>query len=136
MGRILLGLLLSFVLMWILACEFFITFGLWFAPGWANGWPAPLSIHVVWPSGMALIAFIILVTLGCGLGTILYLVLASDAHKSDSLERYYRRGLLTWSVVAFCAAALTWWSMHAAAWEMWPQGYPPPEQALTPRSGR
>jgi hypothetical protein len=30
-------------------------FGLWFAPGWANGWP--LDRRIVWPSGLAVFAF-------------------------------------------------------------------------------
>lgn len=31
-------------------------FGLWFAPGWANGWP--IHRNVVWPAGLACFAFV------------------------------------------------------------------------------
>jgi hypothetical protein len=31
------------------------AFGLWFAPGWANGWP--IDRKIVWPAGMACFAF-------------------------------------------------------------------------------
>src|SRR5262245_46746453 len=32
-------------------------FGLWFAPGWANGWPFGLHRNLVWPLGLACLVF-------------------------------------------------------------------------------
>jgi hypothetical protein len=41
----------------LIACGF-VGFGLWFAPGWANGWPFGLHINVVWPLGLAALVFV------------------------------------------------------------------------------
>jgi hypothetical protein len=43
-------------------------FGLWFAPGWANGWPFGLHRNVVWPLGMSVVAFAAVLALGVGVG--------------------------------------------------------------------
>ena len=70
--RILLILLLNGA---ILCCSGFIAFGLWFAPGWANGWP--VHRNVVWPVGMACIVFVGVILFMLGLGGMAR-VLASD----------------------------------------------------------
>lgn len=42
----------------------FAGFGLWFAPGWANGWP--LHRNVVWPAGLTGVAFATVLALAAG----------------------------------------------------------------------
>jgi hypothetical protein len=46
----------------------FIAFGLWFAPGWANGWPFGLHRNVVWPAGLAVLSFAIILIAWAGVG--------------------------------------------------------------------
>src|SRR5436305_8922253 len=54
-----------------LAAEAIGGFGPFFNPGWANGWPGRLSIHVVWPAGMAAGAGVMLMTAAVAGGALL-----------------------------------------------------------------
>src|SRR5689334_15201857 len=46
----------------------FVACGLWFAPGWANGWPLGLPRSAVWPAGLALVSFAAVLVAGGGAG--------------------------------------------------------------------
>jgi hypothetical protein len=46
-------------------------FGLWFAPGWANGWPFGLHRNVVWPAGLACVVFLTVMAVAANLVTAL-----------------------------------------------------------------
>jgi hypothetical protein len=110
-----------------LACvgEIWFGFGLWFAPGWANGWPGGLSIHTVWSGGMAALLFLMLLTLAVGAGAVIGSLCTTS-------ERVPRRGLLLYAAWLAAGAALalmlSCWAfkaIYASTLAMWPNGYNP-----------
>lgn len=111
-----------------LAGEAFAGFGLWFAPGWANGWPGGLSFHAVWSVGMAGVVFLLIVTTAVAVGATLFAV-------SDRAEAN-RRALLIWLIVAAISALLaSWWTYracYAMTLQMFPNGYNPRPVAVPP----
>src|SRR5690349_5305033 len=44
-------------------------FGLWFSPGWANGWPGGLHRNLVWPAGLAFATFSLVLVACAGIGS-------------------------------------------------------------------
>lgn len=57
----------------VLALETWLGISLWFAPGWANGWPLPM--HTVWSCGMSVVVSVMLMTLTVGIGAAICSVL-------------------------------------------------------------
>lgn len=105
--------------------EAFLSFGLAFSPGWANGWPNGLSIHSVWSTGMTILFVLFLCTAAVGLGAILC---AGLARSGVSLLRC-RASYLGWLVAS---GVFAWWAGHwaydvvyASTLTMWPNGYNP-----------
>jgi|GEM_PF-5584778 len=108
-----------------LACEAFFGFGLAFNPGWANGWPFGLTIHMVWPAGMSLLFFLLAMTAAVDLGAI---VGATCSRNGVGLHRG-RAAFITWligsGVVAMFASVWILKVISAQALEEWPNGYGP-----------
>jgi hypothetical protein len=46
----------------------FMMFGLWFSPGWANAWPGGLHRNIVWPVGLAVMSFTLVLVICAGVG--------------------------------------------------------------------
>jgi hypothetical protein len=85
----------------------FLAFQLFFAPGWANGWPFGFRQADVWPSGLAVMAFAItLIGLG-GVG------IAAGVERGHPVRRWPPTG---WYVLLglICLPAAA-----AAAWEVY-----------------
>jgi hypothetical protein len=87
---------------------------LWFAPGWANGWPG-LPQQVVWPVGVTLVTFLFAASL----------VVACGA----AFRSLFRGRAADWAFVAWCASGVVlgvigcWWLyevLHSGAVELWP----------------
>jgi hypothetical protein len=79
-----------------------VVFGLWFAPGWANGWP--LHQNVVWPTGMACAVFGVMLLLATWLGTIASLPLSDPEWPFGKPSRtYIRASLLVSGAIAIVA---------------------------------
>jgi len=97
------------------------AFGLWFAPGWANGW-AFAPIHVVWPIGMSLLAFVLFETASAALRPALVLMMQASMPWSLRACRLWLGGSLL--VGALLAVAL-FFGLHTSAHEIWPRGYNP-----------
>ena len=47
--------------------EGYLAFGLFFSPGWANGWPIGMDRDTIWLSGLTLMAFVLIVTFSVGI---------------------------------------------------------------------
>lgn len=100
-----------------------VGFGLAFSPGWANGWPGGLSVHVVWAAGMSLLVGLVAWTLAVALG----LAIAAIGSRRGLNRRVVLVGLLAWLVLAmvpaWLAGAWAYGRVYASALEMWPGGY-------------
>src|SRR4051794_5471702 len=104
----------------VFLAELFVGFGLWFNPGWANGWPGGLSIHVVLPTGLAAHTAVTLMTAAVGLA----------AAGLALFNRPSNRGVLVFFLVVMLAGTLfvsgtMFFKLRAQAVAMWPQGYNP-----------
>lgn len=103
--------------------ELYVGFSLWFAPGWANGWPG-LSMHAVWSAGMSFVLATFLITVAIGVGGVVGLTLGL---RGIGL----RYGLIAYSAWLLSAGTLIWFigmsvyrDMYTDALQMWPNGYP------------
>jgi hypothetical protein len=125
--RLLFGLLLLASVAFLLLGELSIGFGLWFAPGWANGWPGGLSIYFVWPAGMTLILFAILMTIGFGVvGSTCIALSASSGSPSTKrdFEGSFAIWMVIWLTVVSVICACAYFVFYLSALDMWPNGYP------------
>lgn len=91
----------------------YLAFGLWFAPGWANGWPL-LSPYFVWSAGLGLLAGVWLFAIATGNGLLFAWAFGpSQDEESHDADRW----LVRWLVAAgLAAAAVGVWvgvSLHA-----------------------
>jgi hypothetical protein len=105
-------------------CELCFGFSLWFAPGWANGWPFGLTIHVVWSVGMALLLFLVLVTTAAGLGAAVGWVGSQHVVGLRHGRKVYVAWLFLAAAAALALALETYQRTHATTLRMWPNGYP------------
>lgn len=107
----------------LLPIEAFFGFGLWFAPGWANGWPGGLRIHLVWPAGMAVVVTAMFLTAAAGAGAALMATTQPPPSWPPG-----RQAVCLGCLIGF-AGTLVWFLLFGyfrfAALEMWPNGYNP-----------
>src|SRR4051794_17453738 len=66
--------LLLFLACLALPAEAVVNFPFFFAPGWANGWPGGLTIYQVWSTWLSITLFVMLMTFGLGLGSLISLL--------------------------------------------------------------
>src|SRR5262245_46670828 len=89
--------------------EAYVGFALWFAPGWANGWPFGLRRQVVWPCGLAVMLFLLLMTLAVAAGAVVGLSLQGEG----AGRQVHRRVAIGWLVLsAVVALAICTWAGH------------------------
>jgi len=102
-------------------------FGFWlaFTPGWANGWPLGLSIHHVWPAGMSVLLFLLLMMAAATVGAVVGAVCSRWGVGLRRGRAIYAGWLVGSGVVALVASFWAFRVNHAAALEMWPNGYNP-----------
>ena len=103
--------------------EVFFGFGLFFAPGWANGWPGGLTIHRVWSAFMTTYLFVLMMTVGIGAGGLIGLLLRLVlGNRRTTLVFYF--WLLICSVFTVLTCINVYPEIYASTLEMWPNGYP------------
>lgn len=108
-----------------LACEVFFGFGFAFNPGWANDWPFGLTIHTVWPAGLSLLFFLLVITAAVDLGAI---VGATCSQSGIGLRRgwaAFTAWLIGSGIVALLACVWVLKGLSAQALAEWPNGYGP-----------
>lgn len=108
----------------VFVCSACFGFQLFFAPGWANGWPFGLTVHSIWSVGIAFIVFALLMALAIGVGAFVGLLLSLRGIGSRLVRSVY----ITWLLIAATSIMLvSMWiyqGAHASALHMWPNGYP------------
>jgi hypothetical protein len=102
--------------------ELWITFGLWFAPGWANS--RGLTIQWVWPAGLTVCLCLLMITFGTGVGAALgfAMSLSRQKHHAGSVVVVWR---IFWAALKVLSCVLVYRDLHASAVEMFPNGYNP-----------
>jgi hypothetical protein len=103
-----------------LPLEAFVAFGLWFAPGWANGWGIPQ--REVWPVGLTGIAFVILFTAVVAGGALVSLCVESSRERTQKYPSWMPFVIWLWLGGAIAAAAVCplYAVLRASAAEVWP----------------
>jgi hypothetical protein len=102
--------------------ELFVTFGLGFAPGWAN-WGGR-SIQWVWPVGMTTCLFVLMVTFGIGVAGLIGSALGFS--RQGRLARPVVVGwLASWAALTALSCVLAYLNLHGEAVQMFPSGYNP-----------
>ena len=93
------------------------TFGLWFAPGWSNGWGLPQN--VVWPTGLGIFVFLGMV----GFGVVMGMMVRSLKGQNKELvlpTGKPRIWLMAWTIVSAIIGILVFASMREPARVLWP----------------
>lgn len=112
------------VLTWSLSAllvEFWLSCSLWFAPGWANGSPFGLSKHVIWPAGMAGLAFVTLMTLAAAAGALVCALLPESHVRTRLVRTVYIGWLIGYALLAAVVCALIFFVVfQASAQKTWP----------------
>jgi hypothetical protein len=98
---------------WLIACGF-LGFGLWFAPGWANGWPFGLHRNVVWPLGLAVLVF------GAVLGAIVGVGPPRPEETETAPSPSSRIDRIGGVIVAGVAAVIAFVAFRSQAVAIWP----------------
>jgi hypothetical protein len=107
----------------MLGAELQVGVQLWFAPGWANGWPGGLSIHRVWSTGMTVIFFVIQMTIGIGLGALIGLFLCRSSPGRRFAGWVFGVWLFTCIALTVLTCAWAYREIYASTLAMWPNGY-------------
>ena len=97
---------------WLIACSG-IGLGLWFAPGWANGWPLGLHRNLVWPLGLSVLAFFAVIGAIVGVGP----VRVEEAEANTSVSRVTR---IAGVIGAGIVAGLVFLVFRSQAIAIWP----------------
>ena len=107
-----------------LGTEVAFSFPLFFAPGWANGWPGGLTIHQVWSTWLTATLLVMLMTSGIAIGSLICLLFSGLSGR----QRYARVTLVVWIglwvVLSAVACLRIFPEVYASARQMWPNGYP------------
>jgi hypothetical protein len=98
----------------VVPAAFCTGFGLWFAPGWANGWPLGLPRNVVWPAGLAVVAASAVALVGLGVG------LAAREEQDVPRPAWLRRCLVDTCLAAVVAGAIVYAMFRPQALALWP----------------
>ncbi len=67
-----------------LPCEAFFGFGLFFAPGWAKGWPIDVDWSTIWFTGLFLLLLAMMVTFVVGVAAAVLLLRDSGDEESEA----------------------------------------------------
>ena len=104
--------------------EAVVSFPFFFAPGWANGWPGGLTIYQVWSTWLIVVLFLMLMTVGVGVGSFVSLL----ANVFPAVRRHSGSvfGILmaVWSILSVATCSFAFMEIYASTLEMWPNGYP------------
>ncbi len=112
-----LGAVAGLVVEGLMAVPFF------FAPGWANGWPGGLTIHVVWSAFMTAVLAVMALTVGVGTGAFAGLLLY-DGPGGRRAQRLFLVWVAVWAFLVVIGCPWLYREFYGSTLEMWPNGYP------------
>jgi hypothetical protein len=100
------------------------TFGFFFAPGWANGWPGGLTIYQVWSAWLTVTFFVMLITVGVGVGCLISLLACVFPVARRHSGYVFGTWMVLWAVLSVATSSWAYAKIYASTLEMWPNGYP------------
>jgi hypothetical protein len=103
--------------------ELAVRFGLWFSPGWANF--GGTSIQVIWPIGLSVLFFLILMTAAVGIGAAAVAIDTWRRHEHSSRLLGFAMWLAAATVLALMATATYYADLRSSAMTLFPNGYNP-----------
>lgn len=104
--------------------EAILSFGFFFAPGWANGWPGGLTIYQVWSTWLTLVLFAMLMTFGLGVVSLACILLCLVPTGQRCAGMALAIGMAIWAVISAVICSHAFSVIYASTFEMWPNGYP------------
>ena len=118
----------NFRLLFLLAClalaaETVVGFPLFFAPGWANGWPGGLSIYRVWSTWLSITIFVMLMTIGLGAGSVIGLLAWLFPPVRRQTGKVLAAWMVIWAVLCVATCLSAYKEIYASTLDMWPNGY-------------
>jgi hypothetical protein len=107
-----------------LGAEILSGFPFFFAPGWANDWPGGLTIYRVWSTWLTATLFIMLMTSGIAIGSVICLPISAlpGGRRYAGITLVVWIGL--WSLLSVVVCLKAFPEVYASTLEMWPNGYP------------
>jgi len=100
------------------------SFPFYFAPGWANGWPGGLTIYKVWSTWLTLTLFVMLMTFGVAVGSLVSLLCCLFPRGERYAGNLLGAWMVIWAVLSALTCAWAFRDIYASTLEMWPNGYP------------
>ncbi|SIO62652.1 hypothetical protein SAMN05444166_7110 [Singulisphaera sp. GP187] len=108
-----------------LMLEAWIGVSLYFAPGWANGWPFGLTIYRVWSGGMAVIGCLMFVTLAAGIRAAICPLRLRYLGEFRFAWLVCRAWLMVCAIATAILGMVIYRTLIAETLKMWPNGYHP-----------
>ena len=99
------------------------SFPFFFAPGWANGWPG-LTIYQIWSSWLSVTLFLMLMTVGVGVGSLVSLLANAFPGVRRHTGSVFGVLMVMWSILSVAICSFAFREIYASTLEMWPNGYP------------
>ena len=100
------------------------TFGFFFAPGWANGWPGGLTIYQVWSTWLTITLFVMSMTIGVGVGCLVSLLACIFPVTRRCAGYVFGTWMVLWAIPSAATGFWAYSQIYASTLEMWPNGYP------------
>ncbi len=98
------------------------TFGFFFAPGWANGWPG-LTIYQVWSTWLTITLFIMLMTIGVAVGCLIGILAGIFPVTRRCSGSVFGIWMVFWAILSVTTSFWAYRGIYASTLEMWPNGY-------------
>jgi hypothetical protein len=105
-----------------LIAEWYFGAILFFAPGWANGWPWGLSFELVVSAGMTAYISLMLMTASTGAGAIIAHFEASTGVRAEDQWQFFIRWLCITSAVVVCLSSIVFLALCAWVAPNFPDG--------------
>jgi hypothetical protein len=107
-----------------LLAEAVLSFPFYFAPGWANGWPGGLTIYRVWSTWLTITLFVMLMTAGVGVASLISLLACIFPGGSRHSSKVLTILIAIWAILSVTTCSWAFSAIYSSTPEMWPNGYP------------
>jgi hypothetical protein len=116
-------------LFFVLSCsalgvEAVVSFPFFFAPGWANRWPGGLTIYQVWSTWLTVTLFLMLMTVGAGLCSLVSLLACIFPRARRHTGEVLAILMVIWAIFSIAISSWAFGEIYASTFKMWPNGYP------------
>jgi len=100
-----------------------VSFPFFFSPGWANGWGG-LTIYQVWSTWLTLTLFVMLITAGMAIGSLISLLSCALPAGRRHAGKLLVAWMILWTILSAASCPWLFRQIYSETLEMWPNGYP------------